>query len=101
VGQGIVSSRVAWEFDHVDMSADDAMQKTREAPERDDAENFLREKLSGGPMKQAEIKDEGVNGRGFSWATLRRSQNRLGVVSRKSSVDGPWMWTLPDPFSNT
>jgi putative DNA primase/helicase len=103
VGHNIVSSRVAWGFEHVDISADDAMQdgRGRQAPERDDAEKFLRDKLSGGPMKQSEIKDEAVNGQGFSWATMRRAQNKLGIISKKDGLQGGWVWELPCPFTST
>ena len=73
----------------------------RQAPERDDAEKFLREKLSGGPMKQADIKDEAVNGHGFSWATMRRAQNKLGIISKKDGLQGGWVWELPCPFTST
>jgi putative DNA primase/helicase len=97
VGSNIVSSRVAWEFDHVDMSADDAMQQSRgrQAPDREDAERFLREILADGPVKQTEIKDEAVNGRGFSWATMRRAQNKLEIISKKDGLQGGWVWELP------
>ena len=97
VGNDIVSSRVAWEVKHVDMSADDAMQQDRgrQAPDREQAEKFLREVLASGPVKQSEIKDEAVNGRGFAWATVRRAQNKLGVISKKEGLAGGWVWQLP------
>ena len=97
VGQGIVSSCVAWEMAHVDMNADDAMQNSRgrEAPDREQAEKFLKKKLANGPVKQTEIKDEAINGRGFTWATMRRAQNNLGIVSKKEGLQGGWVWELP------
>ena len=95
--QGIVSSHVVWEGEHVDMSADDAMQQDRgrQAPDREQAEKFLREVLASGPVKQSEIKDEAVNGRGLAWATVRRAQNKLGVISKKEGLQGGWVWQLP------
>jgi putative DNA primase/helicase len=96
VGQGIVSSRVVWEGEHVDISADDAMQQDRgrKAPDRDDAEEFLRGLLAGGPMKQADVEDA-ARGHLHAWGTVRRAANKLGIKPKKAGMDGGWLWGLP------
>ena len=33
---------------------------------------------------------------GISERTLRRVKKRMGIQSRKSSADGPWVWFLPE-----
>jgi putative DNA primase/helicase len=32
---------------------------------------------------------------GYAWATIRRAQRDLGVVSRKSGMSGSWIWSRP------
>ena len=97
VGQDIVSSHVAWEGEHVDMSADDAMQQDRGRKHRTarTPRKFLREMLANGPVKQAEIKDTAVNGHAYAWATVRRAYDKLGVKSKKDGLQGGWLWELP------
>jgi putative DNA primase/helicase len=99
--QQIVSSRIVWEGEHVDISADEAMQqgRGRDAPDRDDAEELLKRILGNGPVKQADIKDEAVNGHGHSWATIRRASQKLGVIKNKDGMEGGWLWSLSPPTS--
>ena len=33
---------------------------------------------------------------GYSVATLRRAKKRLGILSKKDGLKGPWFWSLPD-----
>jgi putative DNA primase/helicase len=96
VGQGIASSRVVWEGEHVDISADQAMQQDRgrPAPDRDDAVEFLRELLANGPMNQVDVKDA-AEGHLHAWATVRRAANNLGIKPKKAGMDGGWLWSLP------
>jgi putative DNA primase/helicase len=96
VGQGIVSSCVLWEGNHVDMSADDAMQQDRgwQSPERDKAEEWLENLLANGPMKQADV-DDAINGTFMAPRTVRRAAEKLGVIRNKDGFSGPWLWKLP------
>jgi hypothetical protein len=59
-----------------------------------EAMEFLRSKLSGGPEWAWSIQGAAKNVR-ISAATLRRAKDWLGIVSTKSST-GPWEWKLPD-----
>jgi hypothetical protein len=96
VGQGIVSSCVAWESAHVDLSADDAMQNKRgwQSPERDKAEAFLSNLLASGEMKQTDI-EAAVEGTFMTMITVRRAADKLEVIKRKDGMAGPWLWRLP------
>src|SRR5262249_35022504 len=66
-----------------------------------EAEEFLRDLLTGEPVAAAQVKRE-ATAAGLSWATVRRAQKRLGVrpTRRAESGDGlggrgHWYWSLP------
>jgi hypothetical protein len=92
----IESSRVVWDAAHVSISADEAInsKKGREAPDRDDAEEFLKQFLANGPKKQEQVEDA-AKGHLHSWRTVRRAAQNLGIKPKKDGMDGPWMWRLP------
>jgi len=56
---------------------------------------WLRERLSAGPVAQREIKRDAVK-EGYSWATVRRAKDALGVITEKSGYQGPSQWRLRD-----
>jgi hypothetical protein len=105
-GEGIVASSVAWESKPVTVTADQALaaadaQGSGDRAEATEAEEFLRGTLAGGLVAAAEVKRES-NAAGFSWATVRRAQKRLGIrpTRRAESGDGlggrgRWFWSLP------
>ncbi len=65
-----------------------------ERSERDEAKDFLREMLSGGPVASEQIKNEARRA-GISDATLRRAKNDLGIKASHPSISSPWQWELP------
>jgi hypothetical protein len=93
----IETSRIVFEGGHVAISADDAInaKRGRDAPERDAAEDFLKQLLAKGPVRQTEVKDAAVNGYGYSWATVRVAADKLGVQPKKEGMAGGWWWKLP------
>jgi putative DNA primase/helicase len=101
----IWAPHVIWGAKHVEITANDAMQaeaggnKSRYA--RHEAEEFLRERLADGPVKQREIVDE-AEANCIAKRTLERAKKQLNVVSRKNSkeTDGEWMWSLPEAPKN-
>jgi putative DNA primase/helicase len=100
-GQGIVASYVVWDSTPVTMSANEALRATDGGGDRTaaaEAEEFLRETLSGGTKPATDIKAE-TNEAGLSWATIRRAKDRLGVTAERESQGrdgrGRWLWTLP------
>jgi hypothetical protein len=67
---------------------------------RDDAQDFLTELLANGPVSVKDIQADGREA-GFSWSTLRRAKDELGVKSKRTgfSKDGGWSWSLPNDAS--
>ena len=102
--EGIVTSRVRWEDEHVTMTANEALATDIASGSRnasEEAKCFLRELLAAGPVPANEVKSE-TEGAGLSWATVRRAKTRLGIKPRREAVDGTglagdgrWMWALP------
>jgi hypothetical protein len=93
----IESSRAVWDGEHVSISADEAInsKKGRDAPDRDDAEEFLKQFLANGPKKQEQVGDA-AKGHLHSWRTVRRAAQKLKIKPKKDGMDGPWMWELPE-----
>jgi hypothetical protein len=88
---------VVWEKDPVTVSADEALAPIHESPRaaRGDAQDFLTELLANGPVSVKDIKGEGKEA-GFSWSTLRRAKDEIGVKSKRTgfSKDDGWSWYL-------
>ena len=94
----IVAPTVFWDTMPVTMSADEALNTSTEygsAPARNEAEDFLREVLAGGPLPTRRVESE-AKAAGLSWRTVRRAKDMLGVKASKSALDGGWVWTLPE-----
>lgn len=95
---GIETSRIVWEDAPVNMTADEAM-NARPAKEDAGAVNeavqFLHDLLTEGPLPSNDVKDAAAAA-GFSWATLRRAKENAGVVARKDSFSGGWIWALSE-----
>ena len=58
-----------------------------------EAMEWLREQLANGPVAQRKIKTDAAR-EGFSWATLRRAKDVLGIVTGKNGYQGPSQWSL-------
>jgi putative DNA primase/helicase len=107
IAEGITPSRVVWDGE-VDINADDAVAGAKSksgsihTDEQRRATNFLLEILAKGPRFQAYVEEE-ADQRGISKKVLRTVKDRLKVVSKKTSLDKGWMWSLPPsivtPFS--
>jgi AAA domain-containing protein len=101
---GIVASCIAWETEKITRTADEilaANSQSGDAPERSEAEAFLREMLAIGPRPATEMKAEAREA-GISPRTLRRAREKLGIKPyRKAETgeglgsDGRWYWALP------
>ncbi len=61
--------------------------------ERFDAMDWLRERLANGAVAQRELKSDAAK-EGFSWATMRRAKDVLGVATEKAGYQGAWQWCL-------
>jgi putative DNA primase/helicase len=68
--------------------------------EKADAEQFLKDLLSGGPVPTNQLKAD-ATGAGYSWRTIERAKRDLGVEAAKSGMGGGWQWSLPKTAKNT
>jgi putative DNA primase/helicase len=96
---GIVSSHVQWgkavEGSARDLLANaDATSDDGEGGTQADAQRFLSDLLSDGPLPTKIIKAD-ADGAGYSWATIRRAQKALGIEASKSGMKGGWQWSIP------
>jgi putative DNA primase/helicase len=66
--------------------------------ERFEAMDWLRGRLADGPIAQRKIRTDATR-EGFSWATLRRAKDALGITIEKSGFQGVSQWRLKDAHS--
>jgi putative DNA primase/helicase len=97
---GIVASSVVWDAVPVTISADQALSATDAARDgvvspRADAIEYLRDKLSAGPVPVKEV-DEHARALGIAPRTLGRARKALGVRTVKDGFGGGWLLSLPD-----
>jgi hypothetical protein len=97
-GVEILTSEILWETAPVTISADAALAAHTETQEARvagvEAEEFLRDKLSAGPVPAKEG-EEHARALGIAPRTLARARKRLAVIAEKDGMKGPWLWRLP------
>ena len=99
---GVSASRITWgaavEGTARELLAEPEMDNRREAPAREEAEEWLREMIEAGPVRTEEIKVE-AKAAGLTWATIRRAKENIGAkaVRQGYGEEGGWFWKLPDP----
>ncbi len=89
---------LAFEPDPVTTTADEALSGVAAGPKpRDEAADWLRERLAGGSVLAADIWAD-ARAAGLAEATVKRAKRRLGVVTDKTrgKLAGGWSWRLPD-----
>jgi putative DNA primase/helicase len=87
---------IVWHPQHVEITANEAMQAGAGKTAGREAREFLLERLEAGPAKADDVIDEAKQ-EGIAVKTLRRAKKELGIKSRKEPgrTDGPWFWELP------
>ena len=77
----------------------DALLTTSNEPEKrtqlTEAIDVLRDALEHGPVAVPELQER-IREAGLSWATARRAQVQLGIVSEKADFSGGWQWRLSE-----
>jgi putative DNA primase/helicase len=94
LGVDIEAPFIVWHPQHVEITANDAMQAAEGRTAKREAREFLRERLEAGPVNSDDIVEEAKQ-EGIAFATLRRAKKELGIKSRKDGFDGAWTWELP------
>lgn len=95
---GIWTSRIAWGA-MVEGTARDILSKVETAADTPpdtallNAASFLRSLLLDGPISVPTIKADAI-GAGYTWATIRRAKDYLGVEARKLGMREGWAWAL-------
>jgi AAA domain len=98
-GTDIAAPYIVWGSELVTVTANEAMQaaagNASSANAKREAIEFLRERLSGGRVRTADIEEE-AEANGISKSTLKRARKELGVrPSRDKGLDGEWYLELP------
>jgi hypothetical protein len=91
----LTSKRRSWHPQHVEITANEAMQAATGQTAKREAREFLLDHLEAGPRNSddivAEAKQEGIAER-----TLRGAKKELGIKSRRhGGTNGTWFWELP------
>jgi len=90
---GIIASRVTWEADAVNITADEAIaasKNTDPPPAIEEAKQFLAGIIGCDGMAVKEIEKEAKEA-GLSWATVRRAKDKLKLKSERDGYGGPWL----------
>jgi putative DNA primase/helicase len=96
LGVDINAPFIIWHPQHVEITANEAMQAACGHTAKREAREFLLERLEVGPMKAEDVIEEAKLD-GIAKRTLDRAKKELGVKSRKtpSKFGGEWYWELP------
>jgi len=98
LGVDITAPYIIWHPQHVEITANEAMQAAEGRTRKREAKEFLLERLEAGPVDSDDIIEEAKQ-EGIAEMTLRRAKKELGIKSRKQQglTDAPWVWELPPP----
>jgi len=96
IEDGISTSRVVWEAEHVTQSANEIYAEASggDRTATDEAVEFLEQLLADGPVPAKEAKRQATEA-GLTERPLRTARQRLGIKPRKRGFDGAWEWALP------
>ena len=96
LGVDITAPFIVWHSQHVEITANEAMQAAEGRTRKREAKEFLLERLEAGPVDSDDIIEEAKQ-EGIAVMTLRRAKKELGIKSRKQQgmTDAPWFWELP------
>jgi putative DNA primase/helicase len=96
LGVDINAPYIIWHPQHVEITANEAMQAAGGHTAKREAREFLLERLEAGPANSDNLIEEAKQ-EGIAEKTLRRAKKELGIKSRKQQgrTDGPWFWGLP------
>jgi hypothetical protein len=97
---GIATSRVKFDADPIDLSAEEVLSAapggSEEGSARAEAERFLRDELAAGERTVAYLKAAAERA-GIAWRTVQRAKPRVGVRAEKPKNEphAGWVWRRP------
>jgi hypothetical protein len=96
LGVDINAPYIIWHPQHVEITANEAMQAAGGHTAKREAREFLLDRLEAGPVKGDDLIEEAKQ-EGIAEKTLRRAKKELGIKSQKTrgAIDGAWTWELP------
>src|SRR5262249_230864 len=99
-GVEITAPFIVWHGQHVEITANEAMQGAEGKTRKREANEFLLDRLRSGPVRSDDLLDEAKQ-EGSAERTLKRAKKDLGIKSRKErgSAGGAWVWELPSKIA--
>jgi len=95
LGVDISAPYIIWHPQHVEITANEAMQAATGQTAKREAREFLLERLEAGPVNSDDVIEEAKQ-EGIAKRTLDRAKKELGIKSRRrGGIDGTWFWELP------
>jgi putative DNA primase/helicase len=96
LGVDINAPFIVWHPQHVEITANEAMQAAGGHTAKREAREWLLGRLEAGPAKADDIIDEAKQ-EGIAKRTLDRAKKDLGIKSHKTpgKFDGEWYWEMP------
>jgi putative DNA primase/helicase len=93
---------IVWHPQHVEITANEAMQAASGHTAKREAREFLLGRLEAGPAKADDIFEEAEQN-GITKGTLKRTKKELKIISCKEpgKMDGAWTWELPKGINGT
>jgi hypothetical protein len=91
---------IAWIDGTVNVTADEALRDNNQDKQktRDREKAWLAKQLASGPLTREFIRSQ-ANETGFTWNSIRRAADDLGVEKFKSGFRCGFSWRLPNPTS--
>jgi hypothetical protein len=107
-GEEIETSRICWGTQHIDESADEAMEVERtDSTATDDAVEFLQIVLRNGPVRAADIEREareacllGEDQPLRQSKPFRSAKKVMGIVTHKGGLNEGWTWSWVAPATS-
>jgi hypothetical protein len=98
----LATSRVCWETEPVQITADEAMEAETPATTSalDAAVDWLRETLADGPVATERVLNM-AKAAGIAEKTLRRASQNLRVRKEKLGMAAGWSWSLPPKMAKS
>lgn len=97
-GARIKTSHVAWEKELVNMTADEALRASNEdggsRRTKEQTTEWLERLLGDKPLTTGEVR-QAAKDAGYSWGTLQRVKDGLGIKPKKRGFSDVWEWSLP------